>query len=79
MVCLVAGEGEAMAATCEGTSDQITPLVGDGSVGGRDKVSVRGGEGVADEGTLADGAGKEPGAPSEITFAVEGAGKAPVV
>ena len=68
-----------MAAACVDTSDQITPLVGGGSVGGRDKVSVRGGEGVAGGVTLSDETGKEPGALSETTSAVEGAGKASVV
>src|SRR6266852_5080534 len=76
-VCLVTGEGEARVAACMGTS--AMPLVGDGSADGRDRVSGRGSEGVADEGTLSDGAGKKPGALSETTFAVEGAGKAPVV
>ncbi len=66
-----------MAAACMGMSAMLRGW--DGSVGGCDKVSGRGGEGVADEVPLTDGAGKEPGGFSETTFAVEGAGTASVV
>src|SRR5215467_8242380 len=74
LVCVGAGEGEAIEAARVGTS--AMPRGWDGSVGGYDRVSGRGGEGVADEVSLADGAGKEPGGFSETTFAVEGAGTA---